>query len=206
MTPGAQLGLAVNRLEDELSDLLGRPVDLVSKRSLHPFSARRCWPRRRRFVRRDAILRPRASTPPLPNEVTTTSRRVPSRRRRPAAVTPGEPQLLGDDIGDAEFGAFSITFPCSPGHPTCDPRPRRLEMQTTAAARLSRASHARPTFSSVTEFRVVATGLLSEGPVVLPDGRVSVVEVRGGVITAVDVESGRKEVGQGALGGPHEPA
>lgn len=32
---GAQLGFALNRLEDELAELFGRPVDLVSRKSLH---------------------------------------------------------------------------------------------------------------------------------------------------------------------------
>lgn len=35
MAPGRALGFAINRLEDELSELFGRTVDLVSKRSLH---------------------------------------------------------------------------------------------------------------------------------------------------------------------------
>ena len=35
MVPGRALGFAVHRLEDELSDLFGRKVDLVSKRALH---------------------------------------------------------------------------------------------------------------------------------------------------------------------------
>lgn len=35
MAPGRALGFALNRLEDELSDLFGRRVDLVSKRALH---------------------------------------------------------------------------------------------------------------------------------------------------------------------------
>ena len=35
LAPGARLGFAVNALEDELSTLFGRPVDLVSKRALH---------------------------------------------------------------------------------------------------------------------------------------------------------------------------
>ncbi|HYN33389.1 MAG TPA: nucleotidyltransferase family protein [Ilumatobacteraceae bacterium] len=32
---GAQLGFALNRLEDELAELFGRHVDLVSRKSLH---------------------------------------------------------------------------------------------------------------------------------------------------------------------------
>ncbi len=36
LAPGARLGFAINRLEDELSELFGRPVDLVSKKALHP--------------------------------------------------------------------------------------------------------------------------------------------------------------------------
>jgi uncharacterized protein len=36
MAPGRALGFAIYRLEDELSDLFQRRVDLVSKRSLHP--------------------------------------------------------------------------------------------------------------------------------------------------------------------------
>jgi hypothetical protein len=35
MAPGRSLGFAINRLEDELTNLFGRRVDLVSKRSLH---------------------------------------------------------------------------------------------------------------------------------------------------------------------------
>jgi predicted nucleotidyltransferase len=35
MASGRALGFAINRLEDELSELFGRRVDLVSKRSLH---------------------------------------------------------------------------------------------------------------------------------------------------------------------------
>lgn len=35
MVPGRALGFALHRLEDELSDLFGRKVDLVSKRALH---------------------------------------------------------------------------------------------------------------------------------------------------------------------------
>ena len=33
--PAARLGFAINRLEDELSDLFGRPVDLVARKALH---------------------------------------------------------------------------------------------------------------------------------------------------------------------------
>lgn len=36
LAPGAQLGWEINRLDDELRDLFGRPVDLVSVKSLHP--------------------------------------------------------------------------------------------------------------------------------------------------------------------------
>jgi len=35
MASGRALGFAINRLEDELANLFGRRVDLVSKRSLH---------------------------------------------------------------------------------------------------------------------------------------------------------------------------
>ncbi len=35
MAPGRALGFAINRLEDDLSDLFGRKIDLVSKRMLH---------------------------------------------------------------------------------------------------------------------------------------------------------------------------
>lgn len=35
LAPGAKLGWEIEDLQDELSDLFGRPVDLVSKRSLH---------------------------------------------------------------------------------------------------------------------------------------------------------------------------
>jgi predicted nucleotidyltransferase len=35
LAPGRRLGFAVDQLEDELADLFGRSVDLVSKRSLH---------------------------------------------------------------------------------------------------------------------------------------------------------------------------
>ena len=36
LAPGSGLGFSVNRLEDELASVFGRPVDLVSKRALHP--------------------------------------------------------------------------------------------------------------------------------------------------------------------------
>jgi len=36
LAPGSRLGFALSDLEDELSELFGRPVDLVSMRSLHP--------------------------------------------------------------------------------------------------------------------------------------------------------------------------
>lgn len=36
LAPGRHLGFSLNRLEDELSELFGRPVDLVSKAALHP--------------------------------------------------------------------------------------------------------------------------------------------------------------------------
>ena len=36
MAPGRALRFAINRLEDELTNLFGRRVDLVSKQSLHP--------------------------------------------------------------------------------------------------------------------------------------------------------------------------
>jgi predicted nucleotidyltransferase len=35
LTPGAKLGWEIDDLQDELSELFGRSVDLVSKRSLH---------------------------------------------------------------------------------------------------------------------------------------------------------------------------
>jgi uncharacterized protein len=35
LAPGARLGFALNRLEDELAEIFGRPVDLVSRRALH---------------------------------------------------------------------------------------------------------------------------------------------------------------------------
>lgn len=35
LAPGRHLGFSINRLEDELAALFGRPVDLVSKVSLH---------------------------------------------------------------------------------------------------------------------------------------------------------------------------
>ncbi len=35
LRPGARLGWAIARLSDELSELFGRPVDLVSRRALH---------------------------------------------------------------------------------------------------------------------------------------------------------------------------
>jgi predicted nucleotidyltransferase len=37
LAPGAKLGFDINRLEDELSKLFGRPVDLVAKKVLHRF-------------------------------------------------------------------------------------------------------------------------------------------------------------------------
>jgi uncharacterized protein len=36
LAPGHRLGFGINQLEDELAALLGRKVDLVSKRALHP--------------------------------------------------------------------------------------------------------------------------------------------------------------------------
>ncbi len=36
LAPEARLGFSVNRLEDELATVFDRPVDLVSKRALHP--------------------------------------------------------------------------------------------------------------------------------------------------------------------------
>lgn len=36
LAPGHHLGFSINRLEDELSELFGRTVDLVSKAALHP--------------------------------------------------------------------------------------------------------------------------------------------------------------------------
>ena len=35
MAPGRSLGFAINRLEDDLSELFGRGAEVVSKRSLH---------------------------------------------------------------------------------------------------------------------------------------------------------------------------
>ena len=35
LAPGRHLGFSVNRLEDELADAFGCPVDLVAKRALH---------------------------------------------------------------------------------------------------------------------------------------------------------------------------
>ena len=35
LVPGRHLGFSINKLEDELSDLFGRPVDLVSRSALH---------------------------------------------------------------------------------------------------------------------------------------------------------------------------
>ena len=35
LAPGRHLGFSINRLEDELAELFGRPVDLVSKAALH---------------------------------------------------------------------------------------------------------------------------------------------------------------------------
>ena len=35
LVPGRHLGFSINRLEDELSDLFGRPVDLLSRSALH---------------------------------------------------------------------------------------------------------------------------------------------------------------------------
>lgn len=35
LAPGRHLGFSINRLEDELAELFGRPVDLVSKTALH---------------------------------------------------------------------------------------------------------------------------------------------------------------------------
>jgi hypothetical protein len=38
--PGRRLGWEIDDLADELSDLLGRAVDLVSRRALHPLLRR----------------------------------------------------------------------------------------------------------------------------------------------------------------------
>jgi uncharacterized protein len=38
--PGRRLGWEIDDLADELSSLLGRPVDLVSRRALHPLLRR----------------------------------------------------------------------------------------------------------------------------------------------------------------------
>ena len=35
LAPGHHLGFSINRLEDDLAELFGRPVDLVSKAALH---------------------------------------------------------------------------------------------------------------------------------------------------------------------------
>ena len=35
LAPGAQLGFAINDLEDDLAQLFGRTVDLVSKKAIH---------------------------------------------------------------------------------------------------------------------------------------------------------------------------
>jgi predicted nucleotidyltransferase len=35
LAPNRRLGFAIDRLEDELADVFGRRVDLVSKKSLH---------------------------------------------------------------------------------------------------------------------------------------------------------------------------
>ena len=35
LAPGSQLGFALNTLEDELSELFGRRVDLVAKKAVH---------------------------------------------------------------------------------------------------------------------------------------------------------------------------
>lgn len=40
LAPGRSLGFAINRLEDELSALFERSVDLVSKNSVHPLLRR----------------------------------------------------------------------------------------------------------------------------------------------------------------------
>jgi predicted nucleotidyltransferase len=47
LRPDRSLGFAINRLEDELADLFGRPVDLVSKKALH------------RMIRDDALAEAR---------------------------------------------------------------------------------------------------------------------------------------------------
>lgn len=36
LAPGARLGFALNRLEDDLVEVFGRPVDLVPRKALHP--------------------------------------------------------------------------------------------------------------------------------------------------------------------------
>ena len=36
LAPERRLGFSINQLEDELAELFGHPVDLVSKKALHP--------------------------------------------------------------------------------------------------------------------------------------------------------------------------
>jgi hypothetical protein len=36
LRPGARLGWEIEQLNDELAELIGRPIDLVSARALHP--------------------------------------------------------------------------------------------------------------------------------------------------------------------------
>ena len=36
LSPGRRLGWEIEQLSDELTEIFGRPVDLVSRRSLHP--------------------------------------------------------------------------------------------------------------------------------------------------------------------------
>ncbi len=58
LAPGARLGWAVEDLSDELAAVLGRPVDLVSRRALNPrlVSRRTLNPRIREQILAEAKL------------------------------------------------------------------------------------------------------------------------------------------------------
>jgi predicted nucleotidyltransferase len=56
LAPDVRLGFAVNDLEDELAALLGRPVDLVSKRALHRLIRDESSRRLRRCVQHGRLL------------------------------------------------------------------------------------------------------------------------------------------------------
>jgi predicted nucleotidyltransferase len=56
LRPGRRLGWEIAQLSEELAELFGHAVDLVSLRALHPLLQSQCWPRPGRSMRRDILL------------------------------------------------------------------------------------------------------------------------------------------------------